>query len=251
MSQENVEIVRRFLDLDVEEALAYADPAVVWNPVEEAPAEGHGAVRASLERWKGEWDDYELVAEDFTDLGDRVLATVIMRGRGRGSGVEVAARLFDLYTVREGKIVRMDQFSEESEALDVAGRSETTIEVFERAMAALNRQDLDAFLALMDSDVEGMPRLAAMEGVYHGHVGIRRWWSGLLDSFPDRELKVLEVQDRGGLTFARVRFTARGAGSGTPIDEEIWHLAWWRDGKCTRWGTYRSEAEALEAAGPT
>lgn len=122
VSQENVEIVRRFMALDVEEALAYADPGIVWNPVEEAPAEGHAAVRASLERWKGEWDDYELIPEDFADLGDHVLATVTMRGRGKGSGIEVAGRLYDLYTVREGKIVRMDQFSEESEALQAVPR---------------------------------------------------------------------------------------------------------------------------------
>ena len=68
-------------------------------------------------RWKSEWDDYELIPEDFTDMGDCVLATVRLRGRGRGSGVEVDARFFDLYTLRDGKIIRMDQFAEESEAL--------------------------------------------------------------------------------------------------------------------------------------
>ena len=32
MSQENVEIVRRFLIVvDVDEALTYADPGIVWN----------------------------------------------------------------------------------------------------------------------------------------------------------------------------------------------------------------------------
>jgi hypothetical protein len=31
MSQENVEVVRRFLR--VEEALRYAEPDIVWNPV--------------------------------------------------------------------------------------------------------------------------------------------------------------------------------------------------------------------------
>jgi ketosteroid isomerase-like protein len=121
MSQDNVEVVRRFLLGEVEDALAYADPNIVWNPAEESAALGHDAVRESLHRWKGEWHDYELLPEEFEHMGDRVLATVRVRGRGRGSGVEVDARFYDVYTLRHGKIVRMDQFTDQSEALEAAG----------------------------------------------------------------------------------------------------------------------------------
>jgi ketosteroid isomerase-like protein len=124
MSQENVEVVRRFLFLEVDEALEYADPDIVWNPTEEAAAEGHDAVRASLVRWKGEWDDYELLAEEFEPMGDRVVVAVRMRARGRASGIPVDARFYDVYTLREGKIVRMDQFTRRSEALEAAGLRE-------------------------------------------------------------------------------------------------------------------------------
>jgi ketosteroid isomerase-like protein len=118
MSQETVEIVRRFLIADVDEAMTFADPDIVWNPIEELPTQGHDAVRASLARWKAEWDDYEVLPEEFVDRGDRVLATVRVRGRGRGSGVEIDARFYDLYTLRDGMIIRMDQFTERSQALD-------------------------------------------------------------------------------------------------------------------------------------
>jgi ketosteroid isomerase-like protein len=118
MSQESVEIVRRFLLVDVDEALTYADPGIVWNPIEELPTQGHDAVRASLERWKAEWDDYKLMPEEFLDGGDRVVVTVWLRARGRASGVDVDVRFYDLYTLRDGKIVRMDQFTERSEALE-------------------------------------------------------------------------------------------------------------------------------------
>ena len=124
MSQENVEVVRRFLVLEVDEALAYADPNIVWNPAEEAAAEGHDAVRASLVRWKGEWDDYELLPEEFDHEGDRVMVAVRMRARGRASGIPVDARFYDVYTLRQGKIVRMDQFTRRSEALEAAGLRE-------------------------------------------------------------------------------------------------------------------------------
>jgi ketosteroid isomerase-like protein len=92
MSQENVEIVRRFLVVDLDELLAYVDRDIVWNPVEESSAQGPEAVRASTERWKSEWDDYQLIPEEFVDMGDRVVATVRFRARGRGSGIEVDAR---------------------------------------------------------------------------------------------------------------------------------------------------------------
>jgi ketosteroid isomerase-like protein len=119
MSQENVEIVHRFLSVDDDdEALTYADPAIVWNPIEELPTQGHDAVRASLTHWKADWDEYRVIPEEFVDVGDRVVATVRLRGRGRGSGVEVDARFYDVYTLRDGKIIRMDQFTERSEALE-------------------------------------------------------------------------------------------------------------------------------------
>jgi ketosteroid isomerase-like protein len=124
MSDENVEIVRRFLVLDFDEALMYVDPDIVWNPVEESPAQGHDAVRASTARWKSEWDDYELIPEEFADAGDHVVATVRFRARGRGSGIEVDARLYDVFTLRHGQIVRMDQFTERSEALEAVGLRE-------------------------------------------------------------------------------------------------------------------------------
>ena len=121
MLQKNVEIVRRFLVIDdLDEALTYADPAIVWNPVEESSANGHDAVRASTSRWRGEWNDYELIPEEFADMGDRVVVTVRFRARGRRSGIEVDARLYDVFTVRDGKIVRMDQFAERSEAIQAA-----------------------------------------------------------------------------------------------------------------------------------
>jgi ketosteroid isomerase-like protein len=53
--------------------------------------------------------------------------------------------------------------------------SHENVELARRAYDALNRRDLDAFLALMDADVEAFPRVVAIEGGFHGHEGIRRW----------------------------------------------------------------------------
>ena len=124
MSQENVEIVRRFFSVGVNEALTDADPDIVWNPIEELPTRGHEAVRTSLAQWKAEWHDYELLQEGVLDVGDRVVVTVRLSARGRGSGIEIDARFYDVFTLRGGKIVRMDQFAERAEALEAVGLSE-------------------------------------------------------------------------------------------------------------------------------
>ena len=42
--------------------------------------------------------------------------------------------------------------------------SQENVELIHRSVDAFNRRDLDAYLALMDEDVEAIPRVAAMEG---------------------------------------------------------------------------------------
>ncbi len=70
--------------------------------------------------------------------------------------------------------------------------SQENVEFHYRAIDAFNRRDLDAFLALMDDDVEVVPRAGAMEGErsYRRHDGVRRWWNNLLDVFPDWNVEV-------------------------------------------------------------
>jgi ketosteroid isomerase-like protein len=62
--------------------------------------------------------------EEFIDAGDQVVVTVHYTGRGRGSGVPFDDRLFDVYTLREGKIIRKREFRDRSAALDAAGVDE-------------------------------------------------------------------------------------------------------------------------------
>jgi|SRR3954449_4231617 len=124
MSQANVELVRRFVVAEIDEGWDDADPGIVWNPVDEESVQGIDAAIASMARWEAEWDQYELFHEEFVDAGNRVVVATLIRGRGRGSGVEVEARFFNVYTLRGGKVVRMDEFTTRAEALEVLGLSE-------------------------------------------------------------------------------------------------------------------------------
>ena len=62
--------------------------------------------------------------------------------------------------------------------------SQENVRLSHRAFDAVNRHDLGAFLTLMAADVEAVSLLVPMEGSYHGHDGIRRWWGSMHDVFP-------------------------------------------------------------------
>jgi ketosteroid isomerase-like protein len=127
--------------------------------------------------------------------------------------------------------------------------SQENVELYYRAINAFNRRDFDAFLALMDADVESAPRVASVEGRFHGHDGVRRWWQNLLAAFPDYTAEILEVHDLGDHTLAAVRTRGHGAGSETPLDQRMWQVGRWRRGKCVSRETFETKAEALKAAG--
>jgi ketosteroid isomerase-like protein len=127
MSQENVEIVRRFFESyrpdDPVEALAYLAPDVVYEVGQEVPARGRDEVAAMWERWRSSWGEIEMTPAEFIDAGDHVIVEVHYSGRGRGSGIEFDALTYDVYTVRDGLCVRKLEFNERSQALEAAGLS--------------------------------------------------------------------------------------------------------------------------------
>jgi ketosteroid isomerase-like protein len=127
--------------------------------------------------------------------------------------------------------------------------SQENVELTRRAFQAFADRDLDGLLAMMADDVEAFPILAGMEGGYRGHDGIRRWWTGLLGTFPDFRAEIVELNDLGDSTIAVVRLRGHGAGSDTPVDVTTWQVTRFRHGKCIGWHVYTSEREALEVAG--
>jgi len=72
----------------------------------------------------GTWDDFHIDVEELTDLGEHVLARLRERGRGKGSGVEVERELFQLFTIRGDRIVRLRMYDTRPEALEAVGLSE-------------------------------------------------------------------------------------------------------------------------------
>ena len=127
--------------------------------------------------------------------------------------------------------------------------SQENVDGYLESVEAFNRRDLDAFLAFMDPEMEFVVRLMEMEGrpYLRGHDGVREWWRGMLAVFPDFKVDVLEARDLGDSVIATVRMRGHSGNSDVPFNETVWQAIKVRDGKCTWWQTFRSEAEAIEA----
>jgi ketosteroid isomerase-like protein len=130
MSQENVEVVRKAIAYeyygvgDRAEAEAIFDPDVVMNPTDDSPYYGPDAMRDDWERWGSAFKGLKMTVEEIIDAGDQVVVVAHHQGRGVGSGVKVDARFYEVYTLREGKVARVDEYTERAQALEAAGLRE-------------------------------------------------------------------------------------------------------------------------------
>jgi ketosteroid isomerase-like protein len=62
--------------------------------------------------------------EELIDAGERVISMETTRGRGVASGAAVELHQCGIWTIRDGKIVRMACVEKRDEALEAAGLSE-------------------------------------------------------------------------------------------------------------------------------
>jgi ketosteroid isomerase-like protein len=134
MSQENVEIVRGAYAVPFGgeewlarvEALVDADCEIEDRTLPEvAPGlKGPTAARAVAAQMLGTFEDVSYEAEDLVDLDDRVLVRVRGSGRGKGSGIRIDGTLGHLWTLRAGKVVRLDVYATWQEAVEAAGPRE-------------------------------------------------------------------------------------------------------------------------------
>jgi ketosteroid isomerase-like protein len=133
MSQENVEIVRAAYERFAATGEFVTDLATddfVWDMSnyhgwpEQQVYEGVDGARAFLSEWTNAWEDWELELEALHDAGDRVVALLHQRGRAKESGMPVEMSFGQVWTLRDGKQVRTEVYSERAEALQAAGLPE-------------------------------------------------------------------------------------------------------------------------------
>jgi ketosteroid isomerase-like protein len=132
MSQENVEIVERWIDTanrdGIEIALRFLDSEIEWITtglfVEPGSYRGHEGVLRYIGDVAAEFEDVHAEPAGLIDAGEQVVLPVRISGRGRQSGAAVDLRLTMLISLRGGMIVRVRNYAEKAEALEAAGLSE-------------------------------------------------------------------------------------------------------------------------------
>jgi ketosteroid isomerase-like protein len=132
--------------------------------------------------------------------------------------------------------------------------SQENVETAQRVIEAWNADDLDAFLAELDPDVEWHPSIEpGLEGtatVFRGHDGARRGWREYRGEAWERLVnRPQEIRDLGEsvLVLGHIDLTART--TGIEFTQEIGELVDFRAGKAVRVRDFATHAEALAAAG--
>jgi ketosteroid isomerase-like protein len=138
MSQENVEIVRNAFEViygssmrrDSKRAAELLDPNVevhgtIGGLWEGRIARGLSEMLNSFEAEDLEaWEERRLEPQTFLHIDDLVVVFMHEYRRGRGSGIEVETDTAVVFTVREGRVILIQPYMDQAEALEAAGLSE-------------------------------------------------------------------------------------------------------------------------------
>jgi ketosteroid isomerase-like protein len=130
--------------------------------------------------------------------------------------------------------------------------SEENVELVRQVYEAYNRDDLQWVLDRCAPDVELRPNagLADLDEVYRGHEGVRAWyraWREAWDFLSYRVERIEGLDDRRVLVLVMV--SGKGRDSGVVVEDRRGHLCEFEAGLCTRWQSFATWDQALEAAG--
>ena len=131
MSQENVELVRRFYSATEHGNFwvpEFFDPNVriVWLDLVgfEKETVGLAALAEATKSFLESYADLTLTADRLIDAGDQVVAVATWRGRGRASGALTEWPHGTVWTVDDERLTSGVSYSEPREALEAAGVSD-------------------------------------------------------------------------------------------------------------------------------
>ena len=131
MSDENLELVRRrfaaALGDDWETALEALDPDVEIHDYDIPDAggvfRGHEGYRAWVERWTDGWESVRMEDPEFRVVSeDCIIGLFRMITTGAHSGLELERDDAVVYRFRAGKIVRLEYFNDQAQALEAVRR---------------------------------------------------------------------------------------------------------------------------------
>jgi ketosteroid isomerase-like protein len=127
--------------------------------------------------------------------------------------------------------------------------SEANLVLARNAVAAFNRRDVGALVEMTTDDVEWVTWTGTVERtVYRGADGLAEYFRDA-DVWHVLNLDIQEFRDLGDRVLVVGTFHARGGGSGVEVHAPWYSAFYVSEGKLARVLSFRTEAEALEAAG--
>ena len=102
------------------------DDAMEWGWSDDFPGLGgvkHDPAERSqrLQEWLHGWEDWRCEAEELVVEGDQIVVLCRYRGRGKGSGALVDTKGAHVWTLRDGKVIRLVVFATRERALAEVG----------------------------------------------------------------------------------------------------------------------------------
>ena len=139
MSEENVEIVRRYIEGWNEAPEVPAWVAGFWEsdgdyyPVrgfpEARPCHGREEITGFLAEFRAAWEGYGYVLKDLRAIGDdRVFVRARIEVEGRASGAKLEGDIYHCCWLRYGRFIRVKDHLTEKGALHALGLSGETLE---------------------------------------------------------------------------------------------------------------------------
>ena len=108
--------VEGVVELYSEDAAMY--PGEDWP--DQAVFRGHDGVRENIEQWRSVWESSSVELERLESFGARVVASGAWVTRGRASGVSGRLPFVILLNIRDGKIARLEWFTDHNVAVATA-----------------------------------------------------------------------------------------------------------------------------------
>ena len=128
MSQENVEVVRRWIDgynhRDMEGLVALTSPELAVQSVFGFDFRGYEGLRAYFMELDGAYDDFQVVPSGLIDAGAAVVMVAQAKWRGKDSTAEGETSVQVAFWFRVGRVFGIETFRDRRDALEAVGLSE-------------------------------------------------------------------------------------------------------------------------------
>jgi ketosteroid isomerase-like protein len=85
---------------------------------------GHEEIRQYFAQLREIWERQVLEPQDFVEIDDKIVVPVRITTIGKGSGVKTTSDAAHVWTIRAGKVVRLQIFQSREEALEATRLSE-------------------------------------------------------------------------------------------------------------------------------